>query len=318
MRKNNLIIGSRGSELALWQTNFVRSRLEEFFPALNLEIKIIKTTGDKLLDVALAKIGDKGLFTRQIETALLRGEIDLAVHSLKDLQTVQPEGLIIGAVSARETPNDVLISKNAASIDDLPKGAKVATGSLRRKSQLLNYRPDLQIFEIRGNVPTRLKKFEESDLDAMILAFAGIRRLGLDAYIKQIIPFEIMLPAVSQGAMGVEIRSGDAELKELLRPLNDENTQACVAAERSFLRALEGGCQVPIGAYAFLKDDKIYLEGMAGDLNGSVNLRDSISGEKENAARLGWRLAQNLIGKGADKLLERTRETVEKTKETVI
>lgn len=318
MRKNNLIIGSRGSELALWQTNFVRSRLEEFFPALNLEIKIIKTTGDKLLDVALAKIGDKGLFTRQIETALLGGEIDLAVHSLKDLQTVQPEGLIIGAVSARETPNDVLISKNAASIDDLPKGAKVATGSLRRKSQLLNYRPDLQIFEIRGNVPTRLKKFEESDLDAMILAFAGIHRLGLDAYIKQIIPFEIMLPAVSQGAMGVEIRSGDAELKELLRPLNDENTQACVAAERSFLRALEGGCQVPIGAYAFLKDDKIYLEGMAGDLNGSVNLRDSISGEKENAARLGWRLAQDLIAKGADKLLELTRETVEKTKETVI
>lgn len=318
MRKNKLIIGSRGSELALWQTNFVRSRLEEFFPALNLEIKIIKTTGDKLLDVALAKIGDKGLFTRQIETALLGGEIDLAVHSLKDLQTVQPEGLIIGAVSARETPNDVLISKNAASIDDLPKGAKVATGSLRRKSQLLNYRPDLQIFEIRGNVPTRLKKFEESDLDAMILAFAGIHRLGLDAYIKQIIPFEIMLPAVSQGAMGIEIRSGDAELKELLRPLNDENTQACVAAERSFLRALEGGCQVPIGAYAFLKDDKIYLEGMAGDLNGSVTLRDSISGEKENAARLGWRLAQDLIAKGADKLLELTRETVEKTKETVI
>ncbi|HEX8368176.1 MAG TPA: hydroxymethylbilane synthase [Pyrinomonadaceae bacterium] len=318
MRKNNLIIGSRGSELALWQTNFVRAKLEEFFPALNLEIKIIKTTGDKLLDVALAKIGDKGLFTRQIETALLNGEIDLAVHSLKDLQTVQPEGLTIGAVSARETPNDVLISKSAASIDDLPKGACVATGSLRRKSQLLNYRPDLRIFEIRGNVPTRLKKFEESDLDAMILAFAGVHRLGLDAHIKQIIPFEIMLPAVSQGAMGVEIRSRDAELKELLQTLNDEAAQICVTAERSFLRALEGGCQVPIGAYAFLKDDKIYLEGMAGDVDGSVNLRDSISGEKENAARLGEELAQNLIAGGADKLLERTRETVENTKETVI
>jgi hydroxymethylbilane synthase len=318
MRKNNLVIGSRGSELALWQTNFVKTKLEEFFPALNLEIKIIKTTGDRLLDVALAKIGDKGLFTRQIETALLNGEIDLAVHSLKDLQTVQPEGLTIGAVSERETPNDVLIAKTAASIDDLPKGARVATGSLRRKSQLLNYRPDLRIFEIRGNVPTRLKKFEESDLDAMILAFAGVHRLGLDAYIKQIIPFEIMLPAVGQGVMGVEIRNGDAQLKELLAKLNDENTEACITAERSFLRALEGGCQVPVGAYAFLKDDKIYLEGMAGSVDGGINLRDSIWGEKEDAARLGERLAQNLIEKGANKLLEQTRQKVEKTEETVI
>ncbi|HEX8736293.1 MAG TPA: hydroxymethylbilane synthase [Pyrinomonadaceae bacterium] len=318
MRKNNLIIGSRGSELALWQTNFVRARLEEFFPSLNLEIKIIKTTGDQLLDVALAKIGDKGLFTRQIETALLNGEIDLAVHSLKDLQTVQPAGLTIGAVSARETPNDVLIAKRFASIDDLPRGARVATGSLRRKSQLLNYRPDLRIFEIRGNVPTRLKKFAESGLDAMILAFAGVHRLGLDAHIKQVIPFEIMLPAVSQGALGVEVRSDDAQVLELLEKLNDENTQICVTAERAFLRALEGGCQVPVGAYAFLKDDKIYLEGMAGSLDGSVILRDSASGEKENARELGERLAQNLIAKGANKLLEQTRASVETEEETVI
>lgn len=316
--KNNLVIGSRGSRLALWQTNFVRARLAELFPALDLEIKIIKTTGDKLLDVALAKIGDKGLFTRQIETALLDGEIDLAVHSLKDLQTVQPAGLEIGAVSARETPNDVLIAKTAATIDDLPRGARVATGSLRRKSQLLNYRPDLQVFEIRGNVPTRLEKFAESDLDAMILAFAGVHRLGLDAHVKQVIPFEIMLPAVSQGAMGVEIRSDDDRLKELLRPLNDDATRACVTAERSFLRRLEGGCQVPIGAYAFLKDDKIYLEGMAGSLDGSVNLRDSVSGAKEDAAALGTELAENLIARGANKLLDETREKVEKTKETVI
>jgi hydroxymethylbilane synthase len=318
MPENNLIIGSRGSELALWQTNYVRAKLEEFFPALRLEIKIIKTTGDKMLDVALAKIGDKGLFTRQIETALLNGEIDLAVHSLKDLQTVQPEGLTIGAVSARELPNDVLISKAGATIDDLPKGAKVATGSLRRKSQLLNYRPDLEILEIRGNVPTRIKKFEESDLNAMILAFAGVHRLGLDACIKQIIPFEIMLPAVGQGVMGVEIRSDDAHLKELLEKLNDAETRACVTAERSFLRALEGGCQVPIGAYARLKDDKIYLEGMAGNLDGSVNLRESIAGEKENAAELGKQLAENLIEKGADKLLEQTRQMIETTEETVI
>jgi hydroxymethylbilane synthase len=318
MRERKLIIGSRGSELALWQTHFVKGKLEEFFPEIILEIKIIKTTGDKMLDVALAKIGDKGLFTRQIETALLNREIDLAVHSLKDLQTVQPAGLTIGAVSARELPNDVLISKEYASIDDLPKNAKVATGSLRRKSQLLHFRPDLEVFEIRGNVPTRIKKFEESDLDAMILAYAGVHRLNLDAYIKQIIPFEIMIPAVSQGVMGIEIRNDDTEIKQILQKLNDENTSFCVAAERSFLRTLEGGCQVPIGANARLENDKIHLEGMVGNLFGSVNLRDSISGDKKDAIDLGKRLAEKLIEKGANKLLEVTRETVEHTEEAVI
>ena len=282
------------------------------------EVKIIKTTGDKMLDVALAKIGDKGLFTRQIETALLAHEIDLAVHSLKDLQTVQPAGLTIGAVSKRELPNDCLISTNYSSIDDLPRGAKVATGSLRRKSQLLYYRPDLEIFEIRGNVPTRIKKFEESDLDAMILAFAGIHRLQLDSYIKQIIPAEIMIPAVSQGAMAIEVRDEDTEVKQLLEKLNDTDTSVCVAAERSFLRTLEGGCQVPIGANAFLEDDKITLAGVVGNLDGTVNLRDSISDDKKDAVDLGKRLAEILIEKGANELLEITRETVENTKEVVI
>ena len=318
MREGELIIGSRGSELALWQTHFVKGKLEEFFPEIKLEVKIIKTTGDKMLDVALAKIGDKGLFTRQIETALLDREIDLAVHSLKDLQTVQPAALTIGAVMARELPNDCLISTKYRSIDDLPKNAKVATGSLRRKSQLLHYRSDLEIFEIRGNVPTRIKKFEESDLDAMILAFAGVHRLNLDSYIKQIIPSEIMLPAVGQGTMAIEIRSDDAEIRRLLQKLNDENTNFCVAAERNFLRTLEGGCQVPIGANARLENDKIYLEGMAGNLDGSINLRDSISGDKKDAADLGKRLAESLIEKGANKLLEMTREAVENTEEAVI
>ena len=316
--REKLIIGSRGSQLALWQTHFVKAKLEEYFPALTLEIEIIKTTGDKMLDVALAKIGDKGLFTKQIETALANREIDLAVHSLKDLQTVQPENLEIGAVLAREKPNDVLISKRFTSIDDLPNGARVATGSLRRKSQLLHYRPDLQILEIRGNVPTRLKKFEESNLDAMILAFAGVHRLNLDSYIKQIIPFEMMLPAVGQGAMAIEIRRADTKIKELLQKLNDEDTSLCVAAERSFLRELEGGCQVPIGANAMLKNDKIYLEGMAGNLDGSINLRDRISGDKNEAVGLGKLLAENLIEKGANKLLEMTRQIVENTEEPVI
>lgn len=318
MNKTTYVIGSRGSALALWQTNFVKEKLETSFPGTSFEIKIIRTTGDKLLDVALAKIGDKGLFTKQIETALLNGEIDLAVHSLKDLQTVQPENLIIGAVSERETPNDILISKKYDSIDALPAGAKVATGSLRRRSQLLHSRPDLEIFEIRGNVQTRLQKFEDSELDAMILAFAGVHRLGLDAHIKQIIPFEIMLPAVGQGAMAVEIRSGDDPVKDLLKTLNCNATADCVTAERSFLRRLEGGCQVPVGANAFLKDDKIHLEGMVGSLDGTVNLRAMISGDRDSAGELGKQLAQVLIERGAGELLDTARAQTEKTGEEVI
>ncbi|MDQ3633742.1 MAG: hydroxymethylbilane synthase [Acidobacteriota bacterium] len=316
--KNKLIIGSRGSRLALWQTNFVKEKLEKLFRDKQFEVLIIKTTGDKLLDVALAKIGDKGLFTKQIETALLENEIDLAVHSLKDLQTEQPENLKIGAVSKREKPNDVLISTKYSSIDDLPHGAKVATGSLRRISQILNYRKDLKIFEIRGNVPTRIKKFEESDLDAMILAYAGVHRLELDSYIKQIIPFEIMLPAVGQGAMAVEIRSNDTEIQKVLQKINDQETLDCVTAERSFLRRLEGGCQVPIAGFAQLQNEEIHLRGMVGNLDGSVNLQDEISGDRKDAADLGNILAERLIEKGANNLLEQTRETVENTKENVI
>ncbi len=316
--KRTYIIGSRGSELALWQTNFVKATLEKHFPEITFEIKIIKTTGDKMLDVALAKIGDKGLFTKQIETALLNQEIDLAVHSLKDLQTLQPKNLCIGAVSRRETANDVLIAKKYRSIAELPKGAKVATGSLRRKSQLLHYRSDLQIFEIRGNVPTRIKKFEESDLDAMILAYAGVHRLDLDQHIAQIISFEIMLPAVGQGAMAVEIREEDADLREVLQAFDDAETRFCITAERAFLRSLEGGCQFPIGANATLQNGEIHLEGMVGSLNGTVNWRENISGAQENAKELGERLAQILIGKGANELLEKTREKVEKMTEAVI
>lgn len=308
MLDRTIIIGSRGSELALWQTNFVKAELEKNFPQISLEIKIIKTTGDKMLDVALSKIGDKGLFTKQIETALLNREIDLAVHSLKDLQTVQPEGLCLGAVSKREMPNDVLISKRYTSIDDLPTGAKVATGSLRRKSQLLNYRPDLQIFEIRGNVQTRLKKFAESDLDAIILAFAGLHRLNLDAHISQIIPFEIMLPAVGQGAMAVEIRQEDTELKELLNILNDAETEFCVKAERAFLRTLEGGCQVPIGANATIENDRIHLEGFVGMINGNKILRAMISGEKNKAEELGLELAERFLNLGAAEILNNVRK----------
>lgn len=311
MPKRKLIIGTRGSDLAMWQSNFVAAKLETLFPDLEVEIKVIQTTGDKLLDVPLSDIGDKGLFTRQIETALLNGEIDIAVHSLKDLQTVQPDGLAIGAVLEREVSNDVLISEKYDSIDDLPHAAKVATGSLRRRSQLLHYRPDLQIFDIRGNVPTRLEKFANSDLDAMILAYAGLHRLGLDKHLAQIIPFEIMLPAVGQGAVAVEIRDGDTETREVVEKLKHDETHVCVTAERSFLRTLEGGCQVPIGAAARLEAGSICLEGMTGNLDGTVSLRETISGPEDEAETLGMRLGLILIERGADKLLAETRTAVE-------
>ena len=235
---NKFTIGTRGSELALWQANMVRDALETAFPDTTFEIKVIRTTGDQMQEIALSKLGDKGLFTRQIETELLRGSIDFAVHSLKDLQTEQPEGLIIGAVCKREISNDVLISRDYSSIDELPAGAKVATGSLRRRSQLLNRRPDLQIVEIRGNVPTRLDKFASSDMDAMILAYAGIFRLGLTETFKcSLIPADVMVPAVGQGAIAVEVRSDDEQFLRLTTALNDEVTEIAVNAERAFLRS---------------------------------------------------------------------------------
>ena len=302
------IIGSRGSDLALWQANHVKGRLEILFADSEFEIKIIKTTGDQMLDVALSKIGDKGLFTRQIETELLAGEIDLAVHSLKDLQTEQPDGLVIGAVCEREVPNDLFISRSFKSIDELPTGARVATGSLRRKSQLLNYRPDLDIVEIRGNVPTRLKKFAESDLDAMILAYAGVHRLQLDAGVSNVIPFDVMLPAVGQGAVAIEVRGDDADVLAITSKLNDHATRTCVTAERSFLRRLEGGCQVPIGAHATLGNEMVVLEGLVGSLDGKVIYRETIKGKPEEADQIGIRLAEILIEKGADRLLEESRD----------
>ncbi len=306
--KRQFIIGTRGSALALWQTAFVKNELEKRFPETVFNVRVIKTTGDKILDTSLSKIGDKGLFTKQIETALIDGEIDLAVHSLKDLPTVQPENLIIGAVSQRETPNDVFISVNYDSIADLPQNARVATGSLRRRSQLLNYRPDLEIVEIRGNVPTRIEKFLDSDLDGMILAYAGVHRLGLDAHIKQIVPVEIILPAVGQGVMAIERRENDGEIAAMLNPLSDSSTEIRVTAERAFLRSLEGGCQVPIGAFAEFDGADIYLRGFVGSLNGAVIIRDSMRGKPEEAKSLGESLAEKVLRKGAADILSEARE----------
>jgi hydroxymethylbilane synthase len=316
--KHTFTIGTRGSDLALWQSNYVKARLEAKFPAAEFELKIITTTGDRMLDLPLSKIGDKGLFTRQIESQLLSGDIDFAVHSLKDLQTEQPEGLTIAAVCERERPNDAIISREFRSIDALPPGAKVATGSLRRRSQLLHYRPDLHIEEIRGNVPTRIRKFEESDLDAMILAYAGLERLGLGSYARQTIPFNVMLPAVGQGAVAIEARADDADARFITSQIDHLETRVCIEAERAFLRRLEGGCQVPIGALAQLDGEELHLDGMVGSLDGRVVYRESMFGDITDSAGLGIRLAETLIASGALELLQLNRAQAAAVPETVI
>ncbi|MBA3351500.1 MAG: hydroxymethylbilane synthase [Blastocatellia bacterium] len=303
-------IGTRGSELALWQANWVKSKLAILSPESIFEIKVIETTGDQILDVALSKIGDKGLFTRQIETELIDGRIDLAVHSLKDLQTVQPDGLVIGAMCERDIPNDAFVSQLFHSVDELPRGARVATGSLRRKSQLLNYRPDLEIVDIRGNVPTRLAKFADSDLDGLVLAYAGLSRLGYREKIRQTIPFDVMLPAPGQGSIAVEARSDDDFAMTLCGRLDDASTRLCIMAERSFLRHLEGGCQVPIGAIATLRHRTVHLEGMVGSLDGVTVLREHLECDISESDSLGVRLAESLIEKGAADLLATNREQI--------
>ena len=302
-----IIIGTRGSDLALWQANHVKASLETRFPDRSFEILSIKTTGDRILDTALSKIGDKGLFTKEIESALMSGEIDLAIHSLKDLPTTLPDGLCIGAVTSREKANDVLISKKAKSIGELPPDAEVATGSLRRKSQLLNLRPDIKVVDMRGNVPTRIEKFLASDLDAMILAYAGIHRLGLDEHIANVISVREMIPAVGQGAIAVEARADDREIRDLANKINDTDTELCITAERAFLRELEGGCQVPIGGHAVRVDGGVRLDGFVGSLDGSRAIRESTTGVPDDAKSIGQRLAAICIERGASEILREAR-----------
>lgn len=305
MKKEKLIIGSRGSELALWQANFVKKELERKNKNLSVEIKIIKTTGDKILDVALSKIGDKGLFTKEIEKELLNGTIDIAVHSLKDLQTEIPDGLKLAAVTKRHNVEDVLIArKKGIRIFDLKEGATVATGSLRRKAQLLHLRPDLNIVDLRGNVPTRIKKFFESNWDAIILARAGIERLNMKKYISSYISTEEILPAVGQGALGIEIHQNNSFAEEMIKNINDENTFLAVRAERALLKYLEGGCQVPIGAYAVVKSNGLYLDALIASIDGSITFRKKIRGSKNHPEKLGEKLARDLLKAGASEIMK--------------
>ncbi len=302
--KRKLILGTRGSELALWQANYVKKEIEKRNKNVHIEIKIIKTKGDKILDVALSKIGDKSLFTKELENELLLSKIDFAVHSLKDLQTQLPDGLTLAAVTKRHNVEDVLIGrKKGITIFTLPENAKFATGSLRRKCQLLHFRPDIQVFDLRGNVPSRIDKFLNSDWDAIILARVGVERLRLNKYISSFIPKELFLPAVGQGALAIETREDNFIALEILKTIHDEDTFISIAAERNLLRTLEGGCQVPIGAFAEVKSNGLYLDAFIGSLDGSIIFRKKIKGSKNNPERLGKKLAKDLLKAGANKIL---------------
>jgi hydroxymethylbilane synthase len=295
-----LTIGSRGSQLALWQANHIAARLLE--QNHEVEIKIIHTTGDKITDVALAQVGAKGMFTKEIEEALAAGEIDLAVHSLKDLPTELSEQFEIAAVLAREDPRDALCSKKYSSIEELPQGARVGTSSLRREAQLRAVRSDLVVHPLRGNVDTRLRKLESGDYDAIILAVAGLHRLGRTDAIRQIIPVEVMCPAAGQGALAIETRAGDIAVRKTISFLDDPASNAETECERALLKRLGGGCQVPIGASAKLRDGTLTLQAVVASPDGSLLLRESAIGR--GPSQLGEEVGDNLLRRGGDKILD--------------
>lgn len=302
--KTKIIIGSRGSALALWQANFVKKEIEKFHKNIEVKIEIIKTKGDKILDVALSKIGDKGLFTKELEIKLISKKIDIAVHSLKDLQTKIPDELKLSVVTKRHPVEDVLIArKKCVTIQSLKENAIVATGSLRRRSQLLHLRPDISIVELRGNVPSRIEKFLKSNWDAIILARAGVERLGLKKFISSYISKEEILPAVGQGALGIEIHKDNFFIDELLQPLHHNDTYLSILAERSLLRTLEGGCQVPIGAYAEVKSNGLYIDAIVGSIDGSITYRKKMRGVKNKPEELGRMVAEDLLKAGANQIL---------------
>ncbi len=330
MTKNNkVVIGTRKSKLALWQAEWVKSEIEKMTPGLKVELNKITTTGDKILDVPLAKVGGKGLFVKEIEEALLRGEADIAVHSMKDVPVDFPKGLHLAVICKREDPRDAFITKisnfkfQISNFKNLPHGAAIGTSSLRRMCQLLNIRPDLKIMQLRGNLDTRLRKLDEGQFDAIILAAAGVKRLGWAERITEVLEPEISLPAIGQGAIGIECRIDDKFTNKLIESLNHPETAVCVRAERAFLKKLEGGCQVPIAAYARLikmqdsgfkiQDSKnsslvtryssLIMDGLVGNLSGDTLIKGSIKGSPDDAEKLGIKLAEELLSRGAGEIL---------------
>jgi hydroxymethylbilane synthase len=304
MTLDEIRIGTRGSQLALWQANWVKARLTEAHKGLRVALVKIKTTGDKIQDAPLAKIGGKGLFVKEIEEALLDRRIDLAVHSMKDVPTEFPEGLHLSLITKREDPRDVFVSKNGGPFKDLPKGARIGTSSLRRQAQFLHFRPDFEMVSLRGNLDTRLRKLETTNLDGVVLAFAGMKRMGLEGKITEILPVEICLPAIGQGALGIETRMDDPAVEEWIQFLNDPDSAVTISAERAFLKKLEGGCQVPIAALGKRKGPVIEIEGMVGTIDGKRLIRHCLEGPAETSESLGIELAEILLREGAKEILD--------------
>ncbi|GKT08467.1 hydroxymethylbilane synthase [Desulforhabdus sp. TSK] len=303
LTNRTLRIGTRGSLLALKQSTMVKETLESLWPGLRVELHIIKTTGDKILDVPLAKVGGKGLFVKEIEDALLAEEVDLAVHSIKDVPALLPPGLEIGAIPRREDPRDVLITRSGEGLEALPPGARVGTSSLRRSAQLKTLRPDFDIQNLRGNLDTRLRKLHEGMYDAILLAAAGIHRMGWEDKISHYLDRDAFIPAIGQGAIGIELRSADVEVRQILAPVHDADTAVAVEAERSLLRELEGGCQVPIGGHALVQGDHVTLTGLVASLDGRRVFRVTRSAERQEAEVLGREVARALLDRGARQVL---------------
>jgi hydroxymethylbilane synthase len=301
--KDKIVIATRESQLALWQANNIKAQLESLYPNLCVELLGMTTKGDQILDSPLSKIGGKGLFVKELETALLDGRADIAVHSMKDVPMAFPEGLSLAVICEREDPTDAFVSNNFASIEALPAGSLVGTSSLRRSCQLRMHRPDLVIKDLRGNVNTRLRKLDEGEYDAIILASAGLMRLEMPDRIRLKMSAETSLPAGGQGAMGIECRTEDTETLALLAPLQHEETAIRVIAERAVNERLNGGCQAPIACFAILNDDRIWLRGLVGSPDGSIMIQSEIHGHKNDAKSLGVTLAEDLIARGADKIL---------------
>ncbi|WP_020409967.1 hydroxymethylbilane synthase [Hahella ganghwensis] len=301
--KNRLVIATRQSALALWQAEYVKAALEEIHPGLEVELLGLTTKGDKILDVPLAKVGGKGLFVKELEQAMLEGRADIAVHSMKDVPMEFPEGLGLGAILKRETPTDAFVSNHFGSVDELPEGSVVGTSSLRRQCQLAARRPDLKIVSLRGNVNTRLAKLDAGEFDAIILASSGLKRLEFHDRIRMEMPPEESLPAVGQGALGIECRTEDQDSLQLIAPLIDEETTRCVSAERAMNHRLQGGCQVPIAGYAELQGDQLSLRGLVGSVDGQRVIRDAVSGHVEEAEKIGRSLAEKLLSQGAGDIL---------------
>jgi hydroxymethylbilane synthase len=303
MTNRTVKIATRRSPLAMWQAEFVRDALLALHPGIQVDLVKMTTQGDKILDVPLAKVGGKGLFVKELEQGMLAGDADIAVHSMKDVPMAFPEGLHLPVICSREDPFDAFVSNNYASVDDLPQGSKVGTSSLRRECQLRASRPDLQILFLRGNVNTRLAKLDAGDYDAIILASAGLKRLGMHARIKSTLSAEQSLPAVGQGAVGIETRIDDVEINSLIAPLMCPETWIVVSAERAMNKRLAGGCQVPIAGYAILDNGNIWLRGLVGRPDGTLTLRAEVRGKAEDAESLGIALAEDLLSQGANAIL---------------